>query len=147
MEKSFRMVMDDFKKEEDPLHRADKMFELIVNRAAGFSDEKYDTIYIDRTFKGRKKDLLINIARIVGMYKSVNFVLSEEEEIKDEYKKIEYFHFSNATTYDLKPNELIWETEGASPNRQIVNIFQGVTEEELDFLADVILVNTSKVKE
>lgn len=146
MEKSFRMIMDDFKEEKDPLRRADKMFELIVNRAAGFNDEKYDTIYIDKTFKGRKKDLLINIARIVGMYKSIDFVLSEEERVKDEYKKIDYFHFSNATTYDLKPNELVWGTEGASPNRQIVNIFQGVTEEELEFLTDVILIDTNETK-
>lgn len=145
MEKSFRMVMNDLGEVEDQLHRADRMLELIVNRAAGFSEEKYDTIYLDRTFKGHKKDLLIHIARIVGMYKSVNFVLSERE-MKNEYKKIDYFHFSSADIYDLKPNELVWEIEGRSENRQIVNIFQDVAEEEIDFLADVILMDTNETK-
>lgn len=147
MDKSFRTIMDKIKEEENPLRRADKMLELIINRAAGFNDEKFDTIYIEKTFKGHKKDLLIHIARIVGMYKSINFVLSDEEDIKDGYKNIDYFHFSNTDVNDLKPNELVWLVEGESPSRQIVNVFQGVIEEELEFLADIILVHANETKE
>ena len=146
MEKSFRAVMNKIKEEENSLRRADKMLELIINRAAGFNDEKFDTIYIEKTFKGHKKDLLIHIARIVGLYKSINFVLSDEEDIKDGYKSIDYFHFSNADVNELKPNELVWLVEGESPSRQIVNVFQGVAEEELEFLADIILAHASETK-
>lgn len=146
MEKSFRAVMDKIKEEENSLRRADKMLELIINRAAGFNDEKFDTIYIEKTFKGYKKDLLIHIARIVGLYKSINFVLSDEEDIKDGHKNIDYFHFSNTDINDLKPNELVWLVEGESPSRQIVNVFQGITEEELEFLADIILAHANETK-
>lgn len=146
MDKSFRTVMDQIKEEENSLRRADKMLELIINRAAGFNDEKFNTIYIEKTFKGHKKDLLIHIARIVGLYKSIDFVLSDEEDIKDGYKNIDYFHFSNTDVNDLKPNELVWLVEGESPSRQIINVFQGVTNEELDFLAKVILIDTNKTK-
>lgn len=128
---------------EDQLNR---MMEFIVNRAAGFNKDNFDSIIMQQEFDGVKSFMLYRTVSIIAMIKNMPIYVYESFGAVPWMKeKNENVHFVSERKLDRmikKGKPLMFSTRCYGDDPQCDNngiyIFDGITESELTEIATTL---------